>query len=88
MEAVSYVNIFETKGLEYLLVISFLVGFVLLVRYLGEAGAGAAAASRDGAVAGPDHATACPAPVDCPYRTSFPETTSDRRDLDREEGAA
>ena len=34
MDAMSYVNIFETKGLEYLLVISFLFGFMLLVRFL------------------------------------------------------
>jgi len=34
MEFYSYVNIFETKGLAYLLVMSFLVMFVLLIRYL------------------------------------------------------
>jgi hypothetical protein len=34
MESYTYVNIFETKGLEYLLLISFLVLFVGLVRYL------------------------------------------------------
>ena len=34
MEFYSYVNIFETKGLEYLLLLSFLVLFILLVRYL------------------------------------------------------
>jgi hypothetical protein len=34
METYTYVNIFETKGLEYLLLISFLVLFVILVRYL------------------------------------------------------
>ena len=34
MEYYTYVNIFETKGLEYLLLISFLVLFVLLVKYL------------------------------------------------------
>ena len=34
METYTYVDIFETKGLEYLLLISFLVLFVLLVRYL------------------------------------------------------
>jgi hypothetical protein len=34
METFRYVNIFETKGLEYLLLVSFLVLFVLLVRYL------------------------------------------------------
>ena len=35
METYSYVNIFETKGLEYLLLLSFLVLFLVLVRYLG-----------------------------------------------------
>jgi len=34
METYHYVNIFETKGLEYLLLICFLVLFVLLIRYL------------------------------------------------------
>jgi hypothetical protein len=34
METYTYVNIFETKGLEYLLLISFLVLYVGLVRYL------------------------------------------------------
>ena len=34
METYTYVNIFETKGLEYLLLISFLILFVILVRYL------------------------------------------------------
>ncbi len=34
METYYYVNIFETKGLEYLLLMAFLVLFVLLVKYL------------------------------------------------------
>ncbi len=34
MEYYSYVNIFETKGLAYLLLLSFLVLGVLLIRYL------------------------------------------------------
>jgi hypothetical protein len=39
METYTYVNIFATKGLEYLLLVCFLVLFVLLVRYLkGSAG--------------------------------------------------
>ena len=38
MEAYRYVNIFETKGLEYLLLISFLALFVLLIRYLRRPG--------------------------------------------------
>lgn len=38
MEFYTYVNIFETKGLEYLLLLSFLVLFILLVRYLSGYG--------------------------------------------------
>jgi hypothetical protein len=38
MEFYSYLNIFETKGLEYLLLISFLVLFLLLIRYLAVPG--------------------------------------------------
>lgn len=34
METYTFVNIFETKGLEYLLLICFLVLFIFLVRYL------------------------------------------------------
>lgn len=34
MEYYSYVNIFETKGLAYLLLLSFLVMGILLLRYL------------------------------------------------------
>ncbi len=34
METYRYVNIFETKGLEYLLLIAFLILFIFLVRYL------------------------------------------------------
>ena len=34
MEFYSYVNIFETKGLAYLLLLSFLVLGIFLIRYL------------------------------------------------------
>jgi hypothetical protein len=34
VETYTYVNIFETKGLEYLLLISFLVLLLLLIKYL------------------------------------------------------
>lgn len=34
METYTYVNIFATKGLEYILLLCFLVLFVFLVRYL------------------------------------------------------
>lgn len=33
LESYVFVNIFETKGLEYLLILSFLVGFILFLRY-------------------------------------------------------
>jgi len=36
VEYYSYVNIFETKGLAYLLLLSFLVLGVLLFRYLSS----------------------------------------------------
>ncbi len=34
MESYSYVNIFETKGLENLLVLSFLVMLIFLIKYI------------------------------------------------------
>ncbi len=34
MEHFSYVNIFETKGIEYLFVIGFLVVFVFICHYI------------------------------------------------------
>jgi hypothetical protein len=34
MEFYTYVNIFETKGLEYLLLLAFLALFIFLLRYL------------------------------------------------------
>ena len=37
MDSFTYVNIFETKGLEYLLLICFLVLFIFFVRYLNAA---------------------------------------------------
>lgn len=36
MDSFTYVNIFETKGMEYLLLLSFWVLFVYLVRYLSK----------------------------------------------------
>ncbi len=42
MEFYTYVNIFEQKGLEYLLLISFLALFIFLVKYLAGAGKNAA----------------------------------------------
>jgi hypothetical protein len=42
METYTFVNIFETKGAEYLLVIAFLLLFIVFVRYLGFGGSGEA----------------------------------------------
>lgn len=39
METYTFVNIFETKGLEYILLIAFLVLMVFLFRYLKAPGA-------------------------------------------------
>ena len=36
MDSFTYINIFETKGLEYLLLLSFWVLFVYLIRYLSK----------------------------------------------------
>ena len=36
MDSITYFNIFETKGLEYLLLLCFWVLFVYLVRYLSS----------------------------------------------------
>jgi len=36
MDSFTYVNIFETKGLEYLLLLSFWALFVYLIRYLSK----------------------------------------------------
>ena len=38
MDSLTYINIFETKALEYLLLLSFWVLFILLVRYLSPPG--------------------------------------------------
>ena len=68
MESMSYVNIFETKGLEYLLVISFLIGFIYFVRrlsYSRPATAPAATSESAAIAANPD--MVCPAGADCPH---------------------
>jgi hypothetical protein len=38
MEFYTFVNIFETKGLEYLLLMCFFAMFIFLVRYLSGSG--------------------------------------------------
>ena len=53
MEFYTYVNIFETKGLEYLLLLSFLALFIYLVRYLsGPAKKKSAADEKSSTLAG------------------------------------
>jgi len=52
MEYYHYVNIFETKGLEYILVICFLITFAIFVMRL-EKPAGTGSAARDGGAGGP-----------------------------------
>jgi len=74
MEAISYVNIFETKGIEYLLVISFLLGFLLLVRILSRRdGAAGDSVATEPPVDGADHPATCVADFECPYRTCVTE---------------
>ncbi|MDH3813327.1 MAG: hypothetical protein OEV48_02505 [Acidobacteriota bacterium] len=74
MEAISYVNIFETKGIEYLLVISFLLGFLLLVRFLvPRDGATAASVAMEPPADGADHPATCVADFECPYRSCVTE---------------
>ncbi len=68
VEAYSYVNIFETKGIEYLLVVAFLTGFVLFVRALRV--------HRPLAVTSRPEATARPVPIcfsirECPHKQVF-----------------
>ena len=71
MESMSYVNIFETKGLEYLLVISFLIGFIYFVRRLTYSRKATApvetaeSAPMAETAANPD--MVCPAGADCPH---------------------
>ena len=36
MDSFTYINIFETKGLEYLLLLSFWVLFIYLIQYLSK----------------------------------------------------
>jgi len=51
MEFYTYVNIFETKGLEYLLLLSFFALFIYLVRYLSGPGKEAPVAEEKSAMA-------------------------------------
>ncbi len=71
MEAYSYVNIFETKGIEYLLVIAFLIGFMLFLR--------AVKTRPPLAATSPTESTVRPMPIcvsrqTCPHRKAFEGT--------------
>jgi hypothetical protein len=69
MECYSYVNIFETKGLEYILVIVFLVGLVLFARALMSPGREATARQRARARRPMSESEAgCVASFRCPYK--------------------
>jgi hypothetical protein len=81
MDAMSYVNIFETKGLEYLLVISFLLGFLLLVRFLTPREE-SIARKAPAASSGPP--MTCVADFECPFRT-HPTDASEGETDPREE---
>lgn len=52
MEYYSYVNIFEQKGVAYILLLSFLVLGVLLIRYLSGPEKKNAASGRKGSTTG------------------------------------
>ena len=52
MEFYTYVNIFETKGLEYLLLLSFFALFIYLVRYLSGPGKKEPVPEEEGATIG------------------------------------
>ncbi|RLA00549.1 MAG: hypothetical protein DRQ45_07190 [Gammaproteobacteria bacterium] len=79
MESMHYVNIFETKGLEYLLVISFLIGFVIFVRRLTYSRKSTVAAlESEPATTAANPEMECPAGADCPHEQ--------RRAIAREEG--
>ncbi|MBI5577342.1 MAG: glycine cleavage system protein H [Deltaproteobacteria bacterium] len=47
MESFSYVDIFATKGIEYIIVMAFLGGFIYFSRYLAHRGKEAAAEGRN-----------------------------------------
>ena len=81
MESMHYVNIFETKGLEYLLVISFLIGFVIFMRRLTYSRAATAAAETSepvATIAGLD--MSCPAGADCPHEQRLRIANAEDRD--------
>jgi hypothetical protein len=74
MEAMTYVNIFETKGLEYLLVISFLLGFIAFVRWLSYTQRPAAESALQQPAAGGRRVLVCPAGPACPFHGGGPST--------------
>ncbi len=69
MEAISYVNIFETKGLEYLVVISFMITFLVFVRFLIFSNKNEDALPAENTVTQADPVFICLADHDCPYKS-------------------
>jgi len=68
MESMHYVNIFETKGIEYLLVITFLIGFVFFVRRLTYSRPDTVAATvSEPAATAASLEMECPAGAECPH---------------------
>jgi len=88
MDALSYVNIFETKGLEYLLVISFLIGFMLFVRYVTSTPVRSVIPAAGVAVGLANENVACLAEFECPYRKVVENAVAQVETLEEEEGAA
>ena len=78
MDAVSYVNIFETKGLEYLLVISFMIGFFFFTRLVCRSGPKVAMAELGGAELVEAH-SGCAADFDCPYKRTVAQVDEKRK---------
>lgn len=83
MDAMTYVNIFETKGLEYLLVLLFLIGFMLLLRSLTPRDR---STTQEAPVVGAGPPMTCIADFECPFRAhptdaSDGETDSEDEDI-------
>jgi hypothetical protein len=85
MDAMSYVNIFETKGLEYLLVISFLLGFLLLLRFLTPP---ERATTEETQIVGNGPPMTCIADFECPFRTHPTEASDGETDPQEEDVVA
>ena len=88
MESMHYVNIFETKGLEYLLVISFLIGFAIFVRRLTYSRKNTVATPEaepsEPAVTAANLEMECPAGADCPHEQRLAIARKEGGESDKE----